>query len=107
VDVLAHPGLITEAEARIAAERGCFLEVSGRPGHGFANGHVVRTGLAAGARLLLDSDGHRPEDLLKPAFQQLVLRGAGLPAGEFETVLQENPKALIARAQKRLAPTVV
>ena len=107
VDVLAHPGLITEEEARIAGGRGCFLEISGRKGHGFANGHVVRTALAAGARLLLDSDGHAPEDLLKPAFQRLVLRGAVLPESEFQTVLQSNPEALIARAQRRLLPAVV
>jgi histidinol phosphatase-like PHP family hydrolase len=106
VDVLAHPGLITPDEARIAAARGCFLEVSGRKGHGFANGHVVRTALDAGARLVLDSDGHAPEDLLRPAFQRLVLSGAGLPGSEFETVLQENPRALIARVHASLAPPV-
>ncbi|HET7771300.1 MAG TPA: histidinol phosphate phosphatase domain-containing protein [Chloroflexota bacterium] len=107
VDVLAHPGLITEEEARIAAARGCYLEISGRPGHGFGNGHVVRTALAAGAKLILDSDGHRPEDLLRHAFQQLVLRGAALPEDQFETVLQTNPLALLARVQRRLAPAIV
>ena len=39
VDVLAHPGLITPEEARLAAERGVRLEVSARRGHSFANGH--------------------------------------------------------------------
>ena len=107
VDVLAHPGLITEAEARIAAARGCYLEVSGRKGHGFANGHVVRTALASGAKLILDSDGHAPEDLLRHAFQRLVLRGAALPESEFETVLQTNPRELLARAQRALAPVVI
>ena len=107
VDVLAHPGLITEEEARFAAARGCFLEISGRKGHGFANGHVVRTALAAGAQLILDSDGHAPEDLLRPAFQRLVLRGAALPDGEIEAVLQTNPRALLARVQRRLSPSIV
>ncbi len=32
VDILAHPGLITLEDARIAAENGVFLEVSGRRG---------------------------------------------------------------------------
>ena len=107
VDVLAHPGLITEEEAYLAAARGCFLEISGRPGHGFANGHVVRTALAAGAKLILDSDGHKPEDLLRPEFQRLVLRGAALPESQIETVLKANPKALLARVQRRLAPAIV
>ena len=107
VDVLAHPGLITLEEARLAAARGAFLEISGRKGHGFANGHVVRTALEAGAQLILDSDGHIPDDLLTPAFQRLVLLGASVPESEFETILQTNPRALIARAQRRRAPAIV
>ena len=107
VDVLAHPGLITDEEARLAAARGCFLEISGRKGHGFANGHVARTALAAGARLILNSDGHAPDDLLRPSFQRLVLRGAALPESEFETILETNPRALLARVQRALAPAIV
>src|SRR5439155_25183956 len=63
VDVLAHPGLISPEDAARAAARGCFVEVSGRKGHAFANGHVVRTSLAAGTPLLLNSDAHEPADL--------------------------------------------
>ena len=43
VDILAHPGLITIEEARIAAGNGVFLEVTSRRGHSLANGHVVKT----------------------------------------------------------------
>ena len=32
-DILAHPGLITEEDARLAAERGVLLEISARKGH--------------------------------------------------------------------------
>jgi putative hydrolase len=107
VDLLCHPGLITLEEAQRAAARGCFLEISGRKGHGFANGHVVKTALAAGARLVLDSDGHAPEDLLSERFCRLVLQGAALPESEVQTVLQENAKALLARAQRVWLPTTV
>jgi histidinol phosphatase-like PHP family hydrolase len=99
--MLAHPGLITEDEARRAAARGCFLEISGRKGHGFANGHVVKTALAAGAPLLLNSDGHAPEDLLGERFILKVLSGAALPESEFSTVTEANPRALLARARQR------
>jgi histidinol phosphatase-like PHP family hydrolase len=58
VDVLAHPGLLDEEEAGMAAERGIFVEVTSRRGHSLANGLVVQRALAAGARLLLDSDAH-------------------------------------------------
>jgi histidinol phosphatase-like PHP family hydrolase len=97
VDLLAHPGLLDPADAARAAARGCFLEVSGRRGHAFTNGHVVRTALAAGAPLLLDSDAHQPGDLLTEAFARHVLRGAALPEGDLPAVLEANPRALLAR----------
>ena len=68
------PACSIREDAARAAARGCFIEVSGRRGHGFANGHVVRTALAAGARLLLDSDAHEPRRTCSPrAFARTVL----------------------------------
>lgn len=97
VDILAHPGLLHPDDAARGAARGCFLEISGRKSHAFANGHVVRTALASGARLLLDSDAHEPADLLSRTFALNVLRGAALPESEIRTVLETNPQALLAR----------
>jgi putative hydrolase len=107
VDLLCHPGLVTLEEAQRAAARGCFLEISGRKGHGFANGHVARVGLAAGAALVLNSDGHDPVDLLSERFCGLVLRGAAVPESEFEAILQANPRALIERAQRAWLPATI
>jgi histidinol phosphatase-like PHP family hydrolase len=101
VDVLAHPGLLSATDAARAAARGCYVEISGRRGHAFANGHVVRTALAAGVRLVLDSDAHEPSDLLTEAFALRVLRGAALPESEFAAVLETNPQQLLALAQGR------
>ncbi|MBW2073008.1 MAG: histidinol phosphate phosphatase domain-containing protein [Deltaproteobacteria bacterium] len=64
VDILAHPGLLTAEEASLAAKRGVLLEISGRKGHSFTNGHVVRRAQAAGAALIFNSDAHAPGDLL-------------------------------------------
>ena len=41
VDILAHPGLISEEEGSLASEKGIFLEISGRKGHSLTNGHVA------------------------------------------------------------------
>jgi histidinol phosphatase-like PHP family hydrolase len=101
VDILAHPGLLAPEEAERAAARGCFLELSGRKGHAFANGHVARTALAAGAPLLVNSDGHEPGDLLSERFARLVLKGAAVPDSEVETILQHHPRRLMARALER------
>jgi putative hydrolase len=42
VDILAHPGLINEDEAQLAAEKGVYLEITTRRGHAFSNGYVAR-----------------------------------------------------------------
>ena len=108
VDVLAHPGLITEAEARLASENGVFLEVSARRGHSLSNGHVVRVAKRAGASLILDSDAHEPGDLLTPALTRKVALGAGLADDEVQRVLERNPQALLSRIGVQpvpLAPT--
>ena len=97
VDILAHPGLITLEEAQVAADNGVFLEVSGRRGHGMANGHVVQTARAAGARLVLDSDAHQPGDLLSREFAMKVARGSGLDLEDSVTLLDSAPLDLLDR----------
>ncbi len=99
VDILAHPGLITPEEAAIASRNGVFLEVSARRGHAFANGHVVRTAKSAGARMVLDSDAHTPDDLLTRDFAMTVALGAGLDAEEAAMLLDRSPRDLLARIE--------
>ena len=64
VDILAHPGLISEEEVRLAAANGVHLEVSARFSHGLGNGRVVSLAREAGAPLVLDSDAHAASDIL-------------------------------------------
>ena len=97
VDILAHPGLITVEEARLAAEQGIYLEVSARKSHAYANGHVAKVAKEAGALLVLDSDAHEPDDLLTPEFRLRVAMGAGLDDDEIHTLLQLNPKILLGK----------
>ena len=104
VDVLAHPGQITPDEARIAAERGTFLEISARRGHGFANGHVARAAHAAGARIILDSDAHAPGDLLTRDFAMKVARGAGLDADAANMLLEAAPLDLLKKVGVEYTP---
>jgi len=98
VDLLAHPGLLTEEEARLAAERDIFVEITARQGHCLSNGRVVAVGRAAGARFLVNSDAHGPGDLLSRAHAEKIALGAGLTPEETKIVLDENPERLIERA---------
>ena len=97
VDVLAHPGLITYDDARLAAERGIYLEVSARKGHSLTNGHVAKVAREAGAAMVLDSDAHEPEDLLTPEIRLAVAKGAGLSDDEVHALLETNPKDLLTK----------
>lgn len=86
VDYLAHPGLITLDEAKLAAERGVFLEISGRKGHSLSNGHVVRMARQTGAKLIFGSDAHAPADMPTRDFAELVCRAAGLDQDEVDAM---------------------
>ncbi|MCX5676179.1 MAG: histidinol phosphate phosphatase domain-containing protein [Planctomycetota bacterium] len=96
-DILAHPGLLTEADARLAAEKGVLLEVSGRAGHCLANGHVVQVARRMGAGVIFGSDSHAPEDLRPRPDAEKVLACAGLSADEIAAAF-EAAERLVARA---------
>ncbi|OGO03009.1 MAG: hypothetical protein A2Y72_05195 [Chloroflexi bacterium RBG_13_53_26] len=95
VDILAHPGLLTLEEARLAAANSVHVEISARKGHCLTNGHVAQLALAAGVKLVLNSDAHDSPDLLTQAFAVAVLKGSGLNETELEQVLSTNPQALV------------
>ena len=98
VDVLGHPGLLTEEEAVLAARNEVFLEITSRRGHCLGNGNTVVLGRAAGASFLVNSDTHSPGDLHTEAFARTVALGAGLTHDEADAALYENPKRLLALA---------
>lgn len=89
VDILAHPGLITDEEAVLAAEKGVFLEITARGGHSLSNGHVALMAKKTGARLVLNTDAHAPRDLISHDFALTVAKGAGLDGHDFD-VMQKN-----------------
>jgi len=102
VDILAHPGLLTEKEARLAARNRVFIEITSKEGHSLGNGRAYSVAQAAGARCLLNSDTHLPDHLLTASFARTVALGAGVGESQLGLVLQQNPKTLIARIMKRL-----
>lgn len=96
VDVLAHPGLLTEEEAALAARNEICIELSGRIRHSITNGHVARLAKRAGARLIVNSDQHNL-DFLTEARARTIALGAGLEQDDLEAVLLTNPAQLLAR----------
>jgi len=102
VDILVHPGFITEEEARIAAANGIYLEITSRKGHCLTNGHVAQVARATGAKLLVNTDTHAPSDMIDQAFARRVAAGAGLTPEEVEAAVVTNPQELVQRALERM-----
>jgi putative hydrolase len=96
VDILAHPGLISAEDCRLAAERGVYLEISARHGHSLTNGHVAGLARDCGAKLVLNSDAHSPHDFMTRQFANTVARGTGLGGNAFEEMLG-NSRNLIEK----------
>ena len=86
IDLLAHPGFLTEEEAALAAKRGILLELSGRKGHCLTNGHVARVAKNTGALLAVNADAHAPGDFLTADMAEKVALGAGLSAQEYARI---------------------
>ena len=94
IDVLAHPGLISEEEVAMAVDRGIFLEITARKGHSLTNGHVAKLAKKLGARLVLNTDGHEPSDLITDEQARRIVLGAGLEESDFER-MQANAESLL------------
>ncbi|RLB36708.1 MAG: PHP domain-containing protein [Deltaproteobacteria bacterium] len=96
VDILAHPGLITQEEVKLAKTNGVYLEISGRHGHSFTNGHVAALASKVGAPLVLNSDTHSPGDILPRELAEKIAVGSGLGETSLE-ILLDNSRHLVKK----------
>lgn len=97
VDILAHPGLITHEEAKIAKENDIALEITARCGHNQSNGYVAKVALEVGANMVLDTDTHKPKDLISYEKAYKIALGAGIPEKHIQTILRDNPVEILRK----------
>jgi histidinol phosphatase-like PHP family hydrolase len=97
VDLLAHPGLITLKEARLAAENDIYIEITSRDGHNLCNGKVVKTGREAGVKFLINSDSHSHHDLYRGEFKKEVALGSGLTEQEYNEIINVNQEKFLKK----------
>ncbi len=107
VDILAHPGLLSEEDAEAAARHGIYVEVSARHGADHANGHVYRIARRVGASIVVNSDAHEEAGLLSGPKMEALVRGAGAPATYLLKVQNEMMPRLVNRLLRRLARTSI
>ncbi|MCL2711810.1 MAG: histidinol phosphate phosphatase domain-containing protein [Methanomassiliicoccaceae archaeon] len=91
VNVLAHPGLITDDVMQKAADNGILIEITGRAYHNITNGHVVNVARNIGAKMVVNSDCHGPNDLMDEATAMKVAAGAGMTEKEAKTAITKTP----------------
>jgi histidinol phosphatase-like PHP family hydrolase len=87
VDILAHPGFITQEEADLARELDIYLELTHKHGHSITNGHVAQMAKRTGAKLIVSSDAHQGNQMLSNKRIADVCIGAGLTESEMRKVI--------------------
>jgi histidinol phosphatase-like PHP family hydrolase len=90
VTILAHPGMISPDTAKKAALAGVYLEITGRHGHSFSNGHVARVATQAGAKMVFNSDTHSPGNIVDREGAIRIVMAAGLSFDEAQAVLKNS-----------------
>ena len=96
INILAHPGNISEADALLAKEKGVFLEITTRRGHSQGNSHLAEIARKTGANLIIDNDSHKPEDILSPSEVRKIALNAGLNEEEINQIYK-NEKEFLER----------
>jgi histidinol phosphatase-like PHP family hydrolase len=97
VDILAHPGWITEEEAILAKVNDIYLEISARKGHRRGNRHVVKMAQQFGAKLLVNTDAHSEKDLVSQKEAYNIAQEAGLKRKDAIIAVRDNPQELLKR----------
>lgn len=101
VDILAHPGEITEEDTILAKVNDIYLEISARKGHRRGNSHVAKMARQFGAKLLVNTDAHSEHDLITQKEAYLIADEAGLKKEEIVRAIKENPQELVRKIERR------
>ena len=93
VDILAHPGDITEVDVMLAKENNVCLEITTRASHGKTNAHVATLANKCGAKLVINNDVHQPYDI---ASKERLLEVAQEAGADYEKMLI-NSRDIVTR----------
>ncbi|MDR1103833.1 MAG: hypothetical protein LBK92_00505, partial [Endomicrobium sp.] len=83
IDILAHPGRLSDEVARLAAKNDVKIEITTKSKHGITNKEVTQIALKNKAKLIINTDTHEPEHLLTKKLIEKVLLDAALSADFF------------------------
>lgn len=95
-DILAHPGLLTEQEATLAAEKNVYLEITARADHAMTNGHVAKIAALTGAPLVFNNGGYRGYDFINKDRRRAIALGCGMSKELYQTT-ENNSRTIVSR----------
>jgi histidinol phosphatase-like PHP family hydrolase len=100
IDILAHPGLITDEDIKLAAKNNVYMELTTRRGHSYTNAYVYRKSLEHGCRCVVNNDFHSPGDYLPINLINNVLLGLGALEEEIQNILENNKNIFLKKLEK-------
>lgn len=101
-DILAHPGMISEEEARLAAKSGVYLEITTRKSHRRTNRHVFEKARRQGAKIVLNNDAHSDMDLVSESRAMTILRLLTDNDAKYAKDILNNSKDLARKSLRSL-----
>lgn len=102
VDILAHPGMLSLEDAKIAADNGKYAEITAKGGHNRTNGHVASIASQAGLEMLVNTDLHAPDDFISQERALQIAVDAGMTRELAIRTIRDNPLKILAGAQLHL-----
>ena len=101
VDILAHPGYISEADVLLSRKNNVLLEITTRTGHCKGNTHVARLAKRFNALLVIDSDCHMPCDIPSRALFEKIAKAAGLTSADLAQINRNKERLVNVIASRR------
>lgn len=99
IDILAHPGFISEKDCILAKKNGVCLEITTRKGHCKGNLHISGLAKKYGLKLVLNTDAHEENDLLNPIKIRQILKESQLDMEEWYKKMEFNSWKIVRRCK--------
>lgn len=90
VDILAHPGMISAEDIKLARSKGVFLEITTRKNHSKTNKRLIGMALKCKAKLVLNTDAHSPEDLVDDKKRKKFLTSLGVRKRDLHMIIMSS-----------------
>jgi len=94
VDILAHPGMISVSDVKLAKRKKVNLEITTRKNHLKTNRHVINLAVKYGANLVLNTDTHSPNDLIDNKYKYYFLKKLNLNMLQIKKIENNSVKLI-------------